>query len=272
MKLLPPTSYQGGKVRIASKIVDILLRESTQAPKYFDLCCGSGAISLELVNQGVSPKQITMLDAGPWGLVWLLVGKGNFPLKVLKEYIESIPKDLSQVRGFMKNLAKQDARKDTAVVFLLLQAASFGSKPIWIENNQWKNSSFRSYWKPTATSNRRSPVNPMMPLPDTLYTRMQLICDKMLGVCGLNQNIETFMPVDGSIVYIDPPYKNRTGYGHNFDVVKYAKSLSQKCFVSEGQKLSDQAHLIVSSSSRKKGGIQGSKKIKSNEEWLNCFS
>jgi hypothetical protein len=212
-----------------------------------------------------------MLDAGPWGLVWSLVGRGRFPLAVLERYISTIPEDLSDVKRYMESLAKQDSRKDTAAVFLLLQSASFGSKPIWTEGNRWKNTSFRNYWKPTETSNSRSPVNPIMPLPKTLLERTKFICEKMAGVVGLHQNIEDFKPNENAVVYIDPPYKNRTGYGNAFDVVNYAKSLKQRCFVSEGSKLSEKSYLIASSESRKKGGIQGSKKISPNEEWLCVF-
>ena len=271
MHLIPPTSYQGGKVRIATKIVDILFKEKTE--KYCDLCCGSGAVSIELINRGVSPESITMLDAGPWGLVWWFVGNGNFPLDTLEDYISKIPKDLSKVKPFMEDLSKQDADADAVILFLLLQAASFGSKPIWLGGNKrWKNTSFRSYWKPTTTSKRRSPVNPMMPMPATLLKRMSLICERMQGVRGKLSRIEDFVPSTDALVYIDPPYKDRTGYGYSFDVVKYAKSLKNKCFVSEGRKLSENAVLIETSQNRKKGGIQGNKKVTSNEEWLNIFN
>ena len=61
--------------------------------------------------------------------------------------------------------------------YLLLQAGAFGSKWIGIEGNKWTNNTFRSYWLPTETSNRKSPVNPMMPLPNTLYERVFNIVD-----------------------------------------------------------------------------------------------
>ena len=46
-----PCSYQGGKQRIASQVVDHLLDAAPSRDSHFyDLCCGSGAISIELVN------------------------------------------------------------------------------------------------------------------------------------------------------------------------------------------------------------------------------
>jgi len=189
MKLQPIVSYQGGKQRLAPTIVEYLLKEG--GDYYYDLCCGSGAIALELVNRGISPSKITMVDSGPWGVVWSLIGMGLFPLKTLELYIKDIPQDRSKIKNYMEKLSKRDARIDQAVTFLLLQAASFGSKPIWVSKDnklgvpgawQWANTSFRSYWQPTAESNRRSPVNPMMPMPKTLFKRAALVCEKMKGV------------------------------------------------------------------------------------------
>ena len=49
-----PCSYQGGKQRIAPQIVDNLIEASNSSNSFFyDLCCGSGAISIELVNRGI---------------------------------------------------------------------------------------------------------------------------------------------------------------------------------------------------------------------------
>ncbi|MEQ2561290.1 DNA adenine methylase [Sutterella wadsworthensis] len=64
--LLPPTSYQGGKQRLSKNIVDIILKDNKNNIDYkiYDLCCGSGAISLELINRGINPEKIVMCDMG----------------------------------------------------------------------------------------------------------------------------------------------------------------------------------------------------------------
>lgn len=53
-KLQVPCSYQGGKSRLVSKIVDIFFEENeiNDDTHFYDLCCGSGAISIELINMG----------------------------------------------------------------------------------------------------------------------------------------------------------------------------------------------------------------------------
>ena len=56
MYLRVPCCYQGGKQRIASLVVERILSEADSEANFYDLCCGSGAISIELLNQGVSPE------------------------------------------------------------------------------------------------------------------------------------------------------------------------------------------------------------------------
>lgn len=204
-----------------------------------------------------------MLDQSPWGLFWKMVGEGAFSLLSFRSVIDSIPSDVSLIQEFVKELSGQPANDDI-YVYLILQAASFGGKAIWIKDNKWQNTSFRSYWLPTATSNRRSPVNPMMPMPETLYLRVAEICDKMLGVKGLYQDIREYLPDNGTI-YIDPPYRGTTGYGFNFDLMEYCKKLKISCYVSEGYAITEQSYLI--SGSRGKGGISG-ERVNKNKEWL----
>jgi hypothetical protein len=171
------------------------------------------------------------------------------------------------VAEYVKVLAARPANNDI-YVYLLLQAAAFGGKAIWIQDNRWVNTSFRSYWQPTATSNRRSSVNPMMPMPNTLFERVKTLCEKMRGVQGWCVNIRNYHPLPG-VIYIDPPYAGTATYGHTFDVVQYARGLQQPCYISEGRPLSDQAWLIASG--RAKGGIRGGRKL-ANEEWLSLVN
>ena len=68
-KLEIPCSYQGGKQRLAKQIVDIFYAENeiNDDTKFYDLCCGSGAVSLELINRGFNPNNIIMIDNGCFG-------------------------------------------------------------------------------------------------------------------------------------------------------------------------------------------------------------
>lgn len=271
MKLKPAVSYQGSKTRLAEDIINTI--DPPEGYPFYDLCCGNGSISIELIRRGVRPNRITMVDSSPWGNVWNLIGKGEFSIRKLSWWLGQIPDDKRQVKGFMEELSQQDATVDTPYVFLLLQAASFGSKAIWREGKVWKNTSFRSYWEPTPTSSRRYPVNPMMPMPDTLRKRMGVIAEKMEGVSGLCSYIEDLVP-RRAVVYIDPPYENTTNYGDEVkDVVKYATNVAgygNTVYVSESGPLpqSDEAYMLKGK--RDKGGISGRRK-KKNEEWLSVY-
>ncbi|MFQ3543479.1 DNA adenine methylase [Halobacillus rhizosphaerae] len=282
-KLTIPCAYQGGKSRIAKDIVDIFYKENeiNEDTKFYDLCCGSGSVSIELINRGIKAENIKMLDKSVWGSFWQSISDGSFDINIFNTYINEIPKNVSEIQKHVKYIYSQPANIDTVYKFLILQASSFGSKAIWLKNkNEWCTSSFRSYWTPTKTSNRKSPVNPMMPMPNTLLERVKMILDKMDNIKAVCTDINDLsIPENNSIIYIDPPYQNTSGYGYDFNIIDYVHKLQQsakinkmkiKVYVSEGRKLSENSHLI--SEGRKKGGISGDRNNnKINQEWLNVF-
>jgi hypothetical protein len=264
--LTAPISYQGGKQRIAVQILDRI--DVLPSVPFHDLCCGCGAISIELVNRGHKPSDIHMLDAGPWGLFWADVGNGVFDLDRFKSYCYSVPADRKRIKPFMQAMFDEPADDDRVYEFLLLQACAFGGAAVWLDGDKWcKGGGFRDYWQPTATSNRRSPVNPMMPMPDTLFERVKAVVEDMKGVRAICADIRCYRPGPG-IIYIDPPYEGTTSFGHTFDVLQYAHDLQRQgrsCYVSEGKALSARAWKITEG--RAKGGMNGGRKS-ANEEWL----
>ena len=273
-KLTPPCSYQGGKQRLSKQIVDIIFEQNKidENTQFYDLCCGSGAIGLELINRGINPKNITMIDNGVYGGFWTSISNNSFDLNIFKEEIDKLP-SIENIQQYLKDLSNQEVNKDRYIYhYLLLQSGSFGSKQIWIKDNKWKNNSFRSYWKPTETSNSKSPVNPMMPMPETLYTRVKDIVE-VLGenIKAYNEDINDikFNFSSNSIIYIDPPYKNTTGYNKDFNYMDFINNTNNKVYLSEGFKISDNAILL--SKGRSKGNMNGNSKKKPVEEWLNIF-
>lgn len=265
--IVSPVTYQGAKNRIAKEIVDILNPDKDKP--FYDLCCGGGSISIELVNRGFNPNLITMLDAGPWGSFWQHVGDGSFNLVGFKDIVFSMPTDPKDIYKFIVELSKQPATgQQTIFNFLLLQAASFGGKAIHHLDGKWVHAGFRQYWLPTSTSSRRSPVNPMMPMPPTIYDRVSAICERMYGVTGYQMDIRDFKPNDGTI-YIDPPYQATEAYGAgNFSVKELP--IAHRFFVSEAKPLSSDYWLI--SEPRTKGGITGINKNGRNQEYLSAFN
>ena len=277
-KLVPPCSYQGGKQRLAKQIVDIMFEQNeiNEDTKFYDLCCGSGAITLELINRGIHPSNITMVDKGVYGAFWNSIANDEFDLEIFKSEIDKLP-ELKDIQKYLQELSNQDVDGNKLEYhYLLLQSGSFGSKQIWIENNRWKNNSFRSYWLPTETSSRRSPVNPMMPMPNTLYDRVKDIVEYLGGnINAINSDIskiEWYFD-ENSIVYIDPPYKNTTGYGSDFDYEEFIINnwAYVNIYVSEGYKMDNAEDAILLSKGRTKGNISGDVKKKPVEEWLNIY-
>lgn len=277
-KLVPPCSYQGGKQRLAKQIVDIIFEQNeiNEYTKFYDLCCGSGAITLELINRGIHPSNITMVDEGVYGAFWNSVANNEFDLEIFKSEIDKLP-ELKDIQKYLQELSNQDVDNDKLVYhYLLLQSGSFGSKQIWIENNRWNNNSFRSYWLPTETSSRRSPVNPMMPMPKTLYDRVKDIVEYLGGsINAINSDISKieWHFDENSIVYIDPPYKNTAGYGNDFDYEEFIINnwAYVNIYVSEGYKMDSVEDAILLSKGRTKGNIRGDVKKKPTEEWLNIY-
>ena len=278
--------YQGGKQRLAKQIVDIFYKENNinDDTKFFDLCCGSGAISLELINRGFNPNNITMIDNGCFGQFWQDIANGEFDLDVFKREIENLP-NLEDIPSYLKKLSDLPVDEDKMVYhYLLLQAGAFGSKQIWIENNKWKNNTFRSYWLPTETSNRRSPVNPMMPMPNTSYNRVEAIVEQLSGsiIASRESVFDAVYRIDEErnkgnkniIIYIDPPYANTTGYKETFDIYSLEGQIwsTSPIYISEGYKMQGASESYLLSVGRTKGNISGEAKKKPTEEWLNRFN
>lgn len=275
--LVVPCCYQGGKQRIASQVVDHFFEKVRDArfTQFYDLCCGSGAITIELLRRGISPHQITMLDVGSWGSFWTAVGEGRFDLERFRWYIDQIPADKSLVHDFAAELAQADAAVDECYKYLILQACSFGGKQIWREGSAWRNAFFRSYWLPTPSSTRRSPANPMQPGPAELFARVERIVAAARGIRCIHGDVRLVLQENierHAIVYIDPPYGNTTSYGFDLDLQALIDNLKamglKNIFVSEGVPVSDVAVRLRFGGP--KGGISGAKSGR-HEEWLNAF-
>lgn len=271
-----PCSYQGGKQRIAAQVVDHLL-EAAPGPnsRFYDLCCGSGAISIELVNRGVDPSRIWMLDISSWGSFWSAIGSGTFNMDVFEHFLSELPSDKRDFKAHMSALSALPVGEDEVELYPLLQACSFGGKQIWRNGEHWANACFRDYWEPTANSVRRSPANPMQPGPTELRRRIGALVNGMRGVTCLNIDIMTTLnaplPSD-AVVYIDPPYKSTTRYAFSFDLTslinRFREINQAPLFISEGVPLNDNSLMLTFGGA--KGGISGARKGK-HQEWLSRF-
>jgi len=265
--LKPMFAYQGGKTKLSSKIYNEVTSRVGKDVTFVDVCCGGGSVSIEFINNGLHPENIHMFDAGAIGAFWQQVSEGTFDLEYFEYLIHKIPSDLENIKGFMEDLSKIEYGYvgDVVSEYLLLQASAFGGKQIYDLGCKFSNTSFRSYWKPTETSSRRSHVNPMMPMPSTLLDRVKKVVNEMQPIKATHTYAENIdfskIKTDKELViYIDPPYKGTTGYKDNIDlslVINNAKCVGAKVFVSEYYNLSDNFAIL---SETTKGGISGDRK------------
>ena len=265
--LKPMFAYQGGKTKLADKIYNEITSRCGKDVTFVDVCCGGGSVSVEFINNGLHPENIYMFDSGAIGAFWQQVSEGAFDLDYFEYIIHKIPSDLENIKGFMEDLSKIEYGYvgDVVSEYLLLQASAFGGKQIYDLGCKFSNTSFRSYWKPTETSSRRSPVNPMMPMPSTLLERVKKIVNEMQPIKATHTYAEyiDFSKIKTDkelVVYIDPPYKGTTGYKDNIDlslVINNAKCVGAKVFVSEYYNLSEDFVIL---SDTTKGGISGDRK------------
>lgn len=272
-QLRVPCAYQGGKQRVAGQLVDVLLNSATGPNTHFyDVCCGSGAVSIELVNRGIDPSRITMLDASSWGSFWSAIGCGTFDMGLFDQLLSALPDDKRQIKKYLSALSSLPVGNDEAELYPLLQAGSFGGKQIWRDGRRWANAFFRDYWEPTANSVRRSPANPMQPSPTELRRRVDGLVKGMRGVTVHNSDIMTLLsqPVHtDAVIYVDPPYRGTTGYAFGFDISAFAtrfRTVSRApLFVSEGVPLTSDAVMLTPGGA--KGGVSGLRKER-HQEWL----
>lgn len=276
IRLRVPCAYQGGKQRVAAQIVDLLLEAAPEPnSRFYDLCCGSAAVSIELVNRGVDPSRIWMLDISSWGSFWSAIGAGTFNMDTFDRFLSELPSDKRDFKAHMSALSALPVADQEVELYPVFQACSFGGKQIWRNGERWANACFRDYWEPTATSIRRSPANPMQPSPTELRRRVNALVNGMKGVTCLKMDIMMLLNdpfPSNSVVYVDPPYQSTTGYAFGFDVMSFINRFCEMnhvpLFVSEGVPLSDDALMLTFGGA--KGGISGFRKGK-HQEWLSRF-
>lgn len=269
MKIKPPLTYQGAKVRVAEKIVNKINKGNNF--QYIDMCCGAGSISIELLNQGIKQENITMIDNGLIGKFYEQISKSKFDIEYFEWLIDKIPDDKHQIKNHLLEISNTEFHDESDIIpyYMILQAGSFGGKHIYFDFNtrKFQNVSFRNYWQPTPYSSRKSPVNPMMPMPNELMKRVSLIQQKMSNVNALCLDADLVLldVLKNKIVFIDPPYMGVTGYGSGFEYSNYYNKIKdhvKELWVTDYINHSEDYYILNKTS---KGGISGNSTKKRTE-------
>lgn len=193
--------YQGSKERFADTILDYI--KPDRSKKFYDMCCGTGAISLKLIDRGFDPSNIVMVDAGPWGLFWQRVGEGSFSISRFAELCE----EFSRTNAVDWAKAARETPlddEDSVYRFLLLQSMSWNGTPVrFNRRNTFSTSGLRD--KPS-------------PGVDVLFGRVVVAVSKMLGVDGRLEDARAVKTEPGATVYYDPPYGGHNPYSFDLPV------------------------------------------------------
>jgi len=270
-KLLPPTGYKGGKRKIAGAIADHLIRR--KKTMIYDVCGGSGAVTLALIAADYPVDQITFVEAGPWGLFYKEASYGGLNMGYIREMFETMPKDLKKVADWVeKDIALRDPGAEE---FLILQAASYGSTPVWHDGDRWRrgdrsaNRAYkaRSYWQPGSASKEKKPRGTIF-RPDKIINAVAEIDVRCRGLeVHWGDAFEVEYKED-AVIYLDPPYSGDTGYGYDLDTDTFISQRPCALYLSEGlpKEGADSAEQL---GVRRGGAVTNGSKRKS--EWLNFY-
>lgn len=281
LKLTSVTAYQGSKRKYADKIVEYLLAHWRKQYEYYDVCCGTGSITLSLIRHGVDPSQITMIDAGLWGLFWESITTDTFNIDVFEDYIKYIPREQQLIKGYLEELAQESPYINTVQKFILFQSANFGGKYLAIKNDKWYNLNIKKCWFPNEYSKRQNTSGTFTTSPSTMLDRIILIMIKTKGLTAYRRDAASYTHYKRrSLIYVDPDYDGYYHYEHSIDVDNFVRNILRdnhftKIFVSEAKRLSKiryfkEAYNISNEQSTTLFNTKRKRKL--NKEYLNFFS
>lgn len=257
--LVPPCGYKGGKRRWAQAISAEILKGNPR--RIYDIGAGSAAVSLALRESGHLPDRLTLVEAGPWGGFWKAASTGSLDLDRVEHLLLSErPSDPREVKPWVEALAASGDLSPE--VFLVLQAAAFGSEAVWHDGKQWRRGSHRTlrrysargYWEPGSNSPETKPRETIF-TPEKVVQRARAAARAMLGVLVLNAPVDA-VGLEPGVVYVDPDYTGTSGYGWEIDIPAILGRAKGPVFVSE-QTARHSPDRVLELGDRKVGALTG---------------
>jgi hypothetical protein len=230
-----------------------------------------------LISEKIRPDQITMVEAGPWGMFWQAIADGSFSVERAAKLLSERPPDPKQVQHWVENTVCN--MPISAETFLIIQAAAYGSTPAWHDGTKWRGDPSakrsyhaRPYWEPGPNSKEKKPRGTIF-CSDKIIARLAAIKDKCAGISVIHGRLEDVVfPAQNAVYYLDPPYQGTTGYAFELDVDQFCTNGPRPLFVSEGRQISGATRAVELTSSRGGSVTAGSKnKTKRRQEFLNIF-
>lgn len=226
IKLGPVCTFMGSKRLFATQIAAEILRRDPE--HVYDLCCGSGAVSIALVREGYPVEQLTMVDIGPWGDVWVKLSAGEINLSWLHDFMfKNWPTTGSSEH--MREFAR--VAPYAVEVFLLLQMTSRGGLPTTWDGKGWRNSSKSEPWTPRGELHRER---------ENMWARLLTLMKLLKGVGAKKADVSDLRGEwnrSGGLRYLDPPYRGTRAYGAELDLESYLAWAPRPILVSEQREL-----------------------------------
>lgn len=208
---------------------------------FYDLCCGTGAITLRLLSpfaeslpmmgrkadfatsildlmdlRGVRPDRIVMADCGPWGEFWRVVAESQRGEAVAR-VIEGFAGDGDDLFAVLSIEAPPHDSIAFAAAFACLQTANASGRAVQVSDQRWKT---HGYAHLTDSARDKG-------FPERLRKRQ--VADRVRSFAGLDWPPTRVITCDlryaqiepefGDVVVVDPPYKGTTGY-HGLDLTR----------------------------------------------------
>lgn len=267
MRLVPPCGYKGGKRRWAQAIATEILKGKPQ--RIYDIGAGSAAVSLALREAGHPPDRLTLVEAGPWGRFWEAASTESLDLDRVEHLLLSErPSDPREVKSWVEVLAASGDLSPE--VFLVLQAAAFGSEAVWHDGQQWRRGSrltlrrysARGYWEPDSDSSETKPRETIF-TPEKVVQRAREAARAMRGVTVRNTPVDA-VELEPGFVYVDPDYVGTSGYGWEIDLPAILSRAQGPVFVSE-QTVRHSPDRVLELGDRKVGALTGRSTEKARE-------
>ena len=260
--LRAPFQYQGGKHRFAPLIVPYLLGAAPPGAAFLDAFAGSGAIAWALINAGIEPHRITMIEGSIFGTLWAALAADTFDLDAFNREGAELTAHHDRHKGaaldwLKERIATVRTLPEALPLLPYVQAAAFGGQQIQFREGSGFKASLYPY-----RENRVS----FAPWPEKVTARILALSahfrrygapSVIAGTVTASGLRAALNRLSGPVLaYLDPPYEGTAGYSHGF---AWREFLSEpvRCpvFVSEYAEAGHSIRLTETT----KGGIQGKK-------------
>lgn len=208
--------------------------------RWADICCGSGALTLELLSYGTveppaaylggkrayarhivqmmggweRPSSVVLCDAGPWGAWWWLVladGQGDRVVDAVA-HLDQHRHQGADLHRWLSETPAVDA-VEQAAAFIALQASAARGKPVLPRGDgTWRTPGYAHLSKSSQAKGFPERLRPLA-LAERLRVVFALDWPPVTVVYGDAALVD---PAGGRVV-IDAPYRDTAGYGHDLE-------------------------------------------------------